>query len=196
MDGGKKVDFEKELQKFDFFEVDEDFIQSRNDVAITLDLFNSLQKRFGIEQNKICTQIEEIYSMLDESRERNKKEAVTRGKLEAAEDEKASLVKGFIAVLDTVEDMYRYSCRNDDYSRIKQMNLLWSVISKILLSIGVVRIEGENTIYDPGLNAVKEVRYCDGISDNIIVDVLKCGYIFKSMVLRKAEDVVNKSGRD
>ena len=187
------MDFEKELQKYDFFSLDEDFLRSQNDAALTLEAFNSLQKRFGIEQNKISTQIEEIYSMLDEDRERNKKEAGISERLEAAEIEKAALARGFIAVLDTVEDMYRYSCRNDDGSRVRQMELMWSVISKALLSIGVARIEGENTIYDPGLNTAGEVRYCGSVPYNMIVEVLKCGYIYKSTVLRKAEVVVNKN---
>lgn len=186
------MDFEKELQKFDFFDVDEGFTKLQNEVSVVLDAFNTILRRLGVEQNKTNIQLEEIFSLLDEEKEKSADTADMKRRLETSEKEKLSLVKGFIAVLDLIEDLYRYSLLNGDGSWTKQFELLWNTVSKMLLSIGIIRIEGENTIFNQQLNSVKAVENIPDIQDRIVLEVIRCGYIYKSVILRKAEVVVNR----
>jgi len=187
------MDFEKELQKFDFFEIDEGFINMQNETSVIFDAFNSVLRRLGVDQNRTNMQVEEILSLLDEQKEKGEDLAEIKRRLESSEEEKLSLVKGFIAVLDHIEDLYRYAAGNDDGGWSRQLEIIWNAVSKELLSAGIVRIEGENTIYNQKLNSVREIRNNPDVPDGMILEVIRSGYIYKSTVLRKAEVVVNKN---
>jgi len=186
------MDFEKELRKFDFFDIDEGFAGLQNETSFVFDTFSTTLKRLGVEQNKTNVQLEEIFSLLDEEKVKTEDMEMWKRRLEASEEEKLALVKGFIAVLDHIEDSYRYALWNDDGNWAKQFGLLWDAVSRELLSMGIVRIERENTIYDRQLNSAKAVKNVPDAPDGMILEVIRCGYMYKSEVLRKAEVVVNK----
>ena len=82
------IDFEKELQKYNFMDIDEDFSQLQSETAVIFKAFNSTLKRIGIEQNKANTQLEEVIELVGEESEKNIVINTINEKLSANEDEK------------------------------------------------------------------------------------------------------------
>ena len=148
--------------------------------------------RFGKEQGKTNLQLEEITGQLEEHRDKNSDKEQLKEELYLAEEEKQNLINGFISIMDQIEDLYRFSTKSSEESWSKQLELLWDNISNELLSIGIMKIEGENAQYNKNLHIAVEVRYCPEYEDGIILEVLRCGYVYKINVLRKAKVVVNK----
>ena len=193
------IDFEKELKKFRFLDTDEDFIQLQNESSVLFKAFHSTLKRLSREQNQTNTQLEEVIGLAEESSDFRseraawkKKLSETEDRLSAAEEEKLTLIRGFLIILDQIEDLYRYTEKSGSESWSRQLGLLWNNISGQLLSIGITKISGENADYNKDLQTVAELRDCPDSEDGIVLQVLRCGYLYRSGVLRKAEVVVNK----
>ena len=188
------MDYKEELQRFNFYDLDEDFFNLQNETSIVLSTFNSLQKRLNVEQHKLNTQLEDITGLLEEEKEKDQEIRMLREKLSEAESEQFDIIRGVIPILDTIEDMYRFSLKNEDSSLAAQMKLIWNNASGALSRLGLIKIEGENASYDPTVHTVKAIAEREDTPDRVIVEILRCGYIYMndSIVLRKAEVIVNK----
>ena len=192
------IDFEKELQKFHFFDTDADaaILENEAEAVFVIDTFNTFLKRLGKEQSNANTQLEELVGLIDEEMEKNQGSEELQKRIDVCEAEKLALVKGFIEILDQMEDLYRYSSVNDYGNWTAQIRLLWGNIYSSLLSCGVVRVEGLNTMFNPTLDIVKITRDEPDAQEGQILEVLRSGYIYKSAVIRKAEVIVNKRDKE
>lgn len=186
------IDFEKELQKFHFFDTDGDADILENEAVIVIDSLNSVLKRLGKDQSNANTHLEELVALIDERMEKDRDAEELKKQIDVCEVEKRSLVKGFIEILDQMENLYRYSSVNDYGNWTTQIRLMWDNIYNSLVTLGIVRVEGLNTMFNPLLNTVEMTRDEHDVEDGLILDVLRCGYIYKSAVIRKAEVIVNK----
>jgi len=99
----------------------------------------------------------------------------------------------FISVLDQFEDFYRFILHKTDSTWKEQIGMMWNNMSSILLSAGITRIENYNTIFNPKINSVKAVVHNSGLQDGVVTEVIRCGYMYKDDILRKAEVIVNKN---
>jgi hypothetical protein len=63
------IDFEKELKEFEFFQLDNDFINARQETAQSVQAFNSTLKRVRKEQNDVAFKLEEALEILDEMKD-------------------------------------------------------------------------------------------------------------------------------
>ena len=190
------IDFSKELEKFYFMEIDETFIDIQNETAIIIESLNATLKRIGKEQRNTNTQIEEILSILDEEKEKEKLISELKKSEEVIEKDKTALVKGLISILDQLEDMYRYSLKHDIDSRAEQMKILWKNISSSLMVCGIMRIDEEHVIFNSQLNIAVQTKYEEEFPEGYILEVLKCGYTYNSVILRKAQVTVNMKYKD
>ena len=188
------MDYKKELRRFSFYDLDENFFNLQNETSIVLNAFNSLQKRLNVEQHKLNTQVEDIAGLLEEEKEKDQEIRMLREKLSEAESEQLDIIRGFLPILDMIEDMYRFSLKTEDSSLATQMKLIWNNASGALSRLGLVKIEGENVSYNPAAHTVKALAEREDTPDRVIVEILRCGYIYMndSIVLRKAEVIVNK----
>lgn len=186
------IDFDKELRKFQFLDLDEEFLDLQNESSVIIKVFEKTLNRFGKEQGKTNLQLEELTGQIEEELDNNTDVEQLKKELSFVEDEKWKLVNGFIAILDQIEDLYRFSASSSEESWSKQHELLWNNISNELLSIGIMKIEGENAQFNKNLQIPVEVRNSPEYEDAIVLEVLRCGYVYKTNVLRKAKVVVNK----
>ena len=188
------IDFAKELSEFNFLELDKDLTGMKYESSISIQSFSDMLKKMRKEQNEVNYQIEEIITVLEEIKSKDRVISELKESLESAEEENLHMVKSFIAVLDQVEDYYKYAQKHADKAWVEQFSLIWNNITNILLQRGIFRIEGENTMFDSRLYVAKVASYHDSLPEGAIAEVLKCGYIYKGHVLRKAEVMVNKRG--
>ncbi|MBS4021328.1 MAG: nucleotide exchange factor GrpE [Dethiobacter sp.] len=188
------IDFRKELDNFDFSTIDSDFSRHFNEAAQVIKVFNSTLRRLGKEMSNTNIQLEEVLSQFMEEKEKDRYIAEQQKSLAAREEEKLSLVHGLVAVFDQLEDIYRYALKNERGGWSEQMQLLWRDTAAILLRQGIVRIECEDTPFDSQLHSAVQVREDSSIASGMVTEVLRCGYMFQSLLLRKAQVTVNKTG--
>jgi molecular chaperone GrpE len=187
------IDFCKELTKFDFAADDREFTGYYNETAPLVEAFTATLKRIGRELNSTHIQLEEVLSQLDEETEREKQIAALKKTIAAVEAEKSSLLLGLVATLDQLEHIYRYAMQNARGSWSEQLQLLWENTAANLLPLGLIRIEGENTLFDARIHVAAQVQEDINVQNSMVLEVLQSGYIYQSHLLRKARVVVNKT---
>ncbi len=188
------IDFKKELEKYDFFVVDPEFSGYFNETARVIEAVAANIRRIGKEISNTSIQLEEVLSYHAEEKEKDRYIAEQKEKLAACGKEKLSLVLGLVAVVDQLEDMYRYAQKNEQDGWFRQMRLLWQETASILLRQGIIRIEGENTLFDPWLQTAVLIKEDNNLPDGMVLEVVRSGYVYRSELLRKAQVIVNKAG--
>lgn len=187
------IDFKKELAKFDFNGVDVEFTRCYNEAMPVVEAFTATLRRIGKELNNTNIHLEDVVSQYMDESERDRHLAEQKKTIAAIEAEKLSLVQGLVAALDQFEDIYRYALKNERGSWSAQIQLSWSNTAAKLLPLGLVRIEGEQTLFDVGLHEAAQIQADHGLQNGMILEVLRCGYLYQGRLLRKAQVVVNKT---
>lgn len=187
------IDFEKELKEFEFFQLDNDFINVRHETAQSVQALNSTLKRVRKEQNDVAFKLEEALEILDEMKCDLFKNNEHKQSISNESAEKLELIKVFISALDQFEDFYKFILNKTDITWNEQVGMIWNNISGILMSAGITRIENYNTVFNPQINSVKAVVCNSGLQDGVVTEVIRSGYMYKDDVLRKAEVIVNKN---
>jgi len=186
------INFHQELTKFDFASVDADFARYYHETAPLIEALTVMLKRIGRELNQANLQIEEVLSLFAEERETEIRLAEQRKLTATQEEEKHSLIEALLASLDHLEDIYRCTVQNESGSWSEQMKLLWDRTAADLLTRGLFRIEGEGSSFDARIHAAVQTVEDRARPDGTILKVLRCGYMYRSRLLRKAQVVVNK----
>lgn len=187
------IDFQKELAKFNFSEIDPEFTQFYSETAQLLAVCSTALKRIGKELNHANLQLEDVLAQSAEEKEKDRYLAEQKKMIEACEAEKLSLIEELVAALDQLEDIYRYASKNENNSWFEPLRHMWERSSANLLSRGIIRIEGEQALFDSRIHAALQVKEEENLPDGTILEVLRCGYIYQSNVLRKAQVIVNKT---
>jgi len=184
-------ELEKEFQKYNFFELDNEKIDKLNEVSFITESINETLKKISKNNRKVNIQVDEIIDILDEDKEKKIENIDLKKRFENIECENKKLVLGFISILDQIEDIYRYSLKNFSSNWSEQIELLWNSISKQLQTLGIIQISDQNTFFNPTINLAVNSTQNENLRDGIIVDILKTGYIYNNIVLRKSEIIVN-----
>ena len=182
-------ELEKEFQKYNFFELDNEKIDKLNEVSFITESINETLKKISKNNRKVNIQVDEIIDILDEDKEKKIENIDLKKRFENIECENKKLVLGFISILDQIEDIYRYSLKNFSSNWSEQIELLWNSISKQLQTLGIIQISDQNTFFNPTINLAVNSTQNENLRDGIIVDILKTGYIYNNIVLRKSEIV-------
>ena len=187
------IDFKKELLKFDFVAVDTEFTGYFNETTPLMEAFTTTLRHIGKELNNTNMQLEEVLAQYTGESEKDKHLAEQKKAIAAYEDKMLSMVHGLVATLDQFEDIYRYALKNDRDNWFAQIQLLWRNTAANLLPLGLSRIEGEHTLFDPRLQAAVQIKEDKNISNGMVLEVLRCGYQYQSHLIRKAQVIVNKN---
>ncbi|MDP3487087.1 MAG: nucleotide exchange factor GrpE [Bacillota bacterium] len=186
------IDFHKELAKFDFATVDTELTDFHNETIHIIEAVTTAFKRIGKEVNLTNIQLEDFFALQSEETEKDKHIAEQNKALAAMKDQKTSLVRGLIATMDMLEDVYRYSLHNEQNSWAEQMRLIWHKAAANMLILGITRIEGEGTPFDARVHNAVQTQENNNVANGLVLDVMRSGYIYDLQVLRKAQVVVNK----
>jgi len=186
------IDFQKELAEYNFAVVDPELTNNLNETTPLIKFFNSTLKRVGQEINQSNLQLEEL---LDSSLDKQNKDKIIANQNETIaklENDKLALVQGLINVVDQIEDLYRYTLKNDNASRLEQTKLLWNKIASELTKLGISVIEDVNIPFDNSLHVALEVKEDHQHQNGVILAIIRCGYLYQARLLRKAQVMVNK----
>ncbi len=183
------LDIKEELKKYQKLQP---AFSGQNELTAALDQFAHEVKRFGKEQFSTTSQLEEIVCQLEEQAAESKKQQSLSQELAQASSRLEKLLESLVASSDCFEIFYRFAQKNADQSWQKQLAMQWKSMAQILLSCGLVRIEGEGEQFLPQSQAAVGVASDLALPEGTVLDVIKSGFIYHEKVLRKAEVVVNK----
>ena len=74
---------------------------------------------------------------------------------------------------------------------IEGMSMIDLEMSKVLVSLGIQKQEPIGKVYDPNLYELGGMKTMEGIGNNVIVEVIREGYVCNNRVIRPAMVLVN-----
>ncbi|MGI6767778.1 MAG: nucleotide exchange factor GrpE [Bacilli bacterium] len=108
-----------------------------------------------------------------------------------------SLLEKLVAVVDIFDKAV--NVETDD-EKLKNFLIGFEMINKqlaqILVDEGIKKIETKDQKFDPLYHHAIEIEYQEGVEDNIILEEVQTGYMFKDRVLRPALVKVNKINKE
>jgi molecular chaperone GrpE len=108
-----------------------------------------------------------------------------------------SLLEKLVAVVDIFDKAV--NVETDD-EKLKNFLIGFEMINKQLAQIladeGIKKIETKDQKFNPQYHHAIEIDYQEGVEDNIILEEVQTGYMFKDRVLRPALVKVNKINKE
>jgi len=103
---------------------------------------------------------------------------------DGAEDEDSAEYENGIEDEDGIEDT--------DSPLFEQAQMMWNAAKNATETAGLEIIDAEREPFDFRLHSAESVEQDDDLPNGYVVKTLKCGYIYKGEVVRRAAVVVNK----
>lgn len=165
----------------------------RLDLAIRMtELFSGILKRVGADQQKTNLSLEELIGLIEEQKDAIDQTDALRQALIEKDQATDRLIQGIIAVVDQLEDFYRYFEDKPEDAMYQQLQLMWSNVHSILAAIGLVLIDRAGTPYYPEWHQAERVFSDPREPSGQVIRILRSGYVRNGRVLRKALVVVNE----
>ena len=113
------------------------------------------------------------------------------GSAEPAENEIA-LVNALIALADIIGDFYYYAAVDMNSPLYEQSRMMWdSAINRAKIA-GLQIINAFNEPFDFLLHSAESSGQDDNLPNGYVIKTLKCGFIYREKILRRASVIVNK----
>lgn len=161
-------------------------------ISRAVDAFAVEIQRLGKFQFRADQQLEEVITLLEEEKELSAILREYRNSMKDFEDEREAILGGIIVLGDALEDMYRYVLRSKSKEWIEQLEMVWEKAGEQLALCGISRVEGTGQPFKPEYQTVVKVEDRPGFESGQVLEVLRSGYLYRGVVVRKAEVIVNK----
>lgn len=102
------------------------------------------------------------------------------------------LVDALVELADTIGDFYLFSAADKYSSLFEQAQMMWNTTINAAEAAGLGIIQAENEPFDIRLHSAENTEQDNSLPNGYIIKTLKCGYIYKDEVMRRAMVVVNK----
>ena len=145
-----------------------------NGINKNLLLIDERLRKIESRQKETSLQLEEIDNFLNDN------------------DVEAALLNSVIELCDTIEDFYHFSAENINSAFFEQACMMWGKAKNTAESVGLEIIESSGGIFDFRLCSAEGVEYDNGLPNGYVLKTLKCGYIYKDKIIRRACVIVNK----
>jgi len=167
---------------------------------------NALEKEEIDESDKIELTKEEVEAMnkkINDSKElylraqaelinyRKRKDEETARTLKYCNE---NLVSEILPVIDNFERAL--SSKSSDQKLLDGINMVYGSLKNILIKYGLEEIDSLDKPFDPSYHQAVTTDNVEDKDDNIVLEVLQKGYMFKDKVLRPAMVKVNKIERN
>ena len=103
------------------------------------------------------------------------------------------LVSVLIALLDSLEDFYHFAAGDTDSPLLEQAWMMWNAAKNAAESAGLEIIAAEYEPFDFLRHSAESAEQDNGIPSGYVIKTLKCGYIYRNDIIRRAAVVVNKT---
>ncbi|MDR0376946.1 MAG: nucleotide exchange factor GrpE [Spirochaetaceae bacterium] len=138
------------------------------------------------KQTDVSLQIEEIYDLVKEQDTRTLEERANAEKTRADQ-----LVFAAVGLADLLEDFCAYARQSGSGELNHQAGLLWENAAAILADRGIFHLGEEGQPLNPQIHTVKASAESP-LPREQVVQVLRSGYVYQNMLLRKAAVIVSR----
>jgi molecular chaperone GrpE (heat shock protein) len=108
-------------------------------------------------------------------------------------DDEYALVDALIALADTIEDFYHFAAESEDPLLFEQTQMMWNAAKSAAGNAGLEIIEKSDEPFDFQRCSVESTGYDGNMPIGYVIKTLKCGYINKDEMMRRAVVVLNKA---
>jgi len=103
-----------------------------------------------------------------------------------------ALVDALIALTDTIGDFYYFAAADRDSPLYEQAMMMWNTAINAAEEAGLEMIDAACEPFDFSRHSVENVEQNDNIPNGYVIKTLKCGYVYRDEIIRRATVVVNK----
>jgi molecular chaperone GrpE (heat shock protein) len=136
---------------------------------------NERLRRIEIKQKETSLQIDEIDNYLQ------------------IDDIKTVFINALIALADIIEDFCKYAAEDIESPLFEQAQMMWNAARNKVETAGLTIIDTAAVPFDFNIHSIKGTAYDDSLPAGYVIKILKCGYIFKDEVIRRAAVIANKN---
>ncbi len=187
------LDVKNEIKKLVNEEIPGNMNGRLSEFAVLLDTYNSNMNKIGRTQYKYSAQMDEIMLMLDDMEKDGRIINDYRKNTENLQKESSNLMSVLIKASDLLEDAYRYAQKSGQNAWEKQLANQWTSLGEYLASAGISRIDTCDVMFNMEIHRAVQTMHSPGSADGIILSMIRCGYIFRGSIVRKADVVVNRT---
>ena len=144
---------------------------------------------------KINEQLEEIRERLYRMENKQKETSL---QLEEIDDflqtggSETVLINALIEVSDTIGDFFYFTAADFNSPLFEQAQMMWNTAKKTAEAAGLIIIDTSNEAFDFHLHSAESTEQNYDLPNGFVLHTLKCGYIYKDEVIRRAAVVINK----
>jgi len=114
------------------------------------------------------------------------------GFLQDGDDSESNLINSIVAATDNIETFYRFAAENENQPLFEQADMMWKSAKNAAEAAGLEIIDEDHAPFDFQRHSTESVGCDENIPSGYIIKVLKCGYTYRGMVMRRAAVEVNK----
>jgi molecular chaperone GrpE (heat shock protein) len=103
-----------------------------------------------------------------------------------------SLLDALISLADIIYDFYYFAGTDPLSPLFEQARMMWNTTKNAAQSAGLVIIDSGNEPFDFRLHSVESTEHDDCLPEGYVTKTLKCGYIYKDEITRRALVIINK----
>ncbi|MBI1822805.1 MAG: nucleotide exchange factor GrpE [Nitrospirae bacterium] len=123
----------------------------------------------------------------------NFKKRSSRDQLEYMKYAYEPALKEVLPILDNLERAFKHSKESEDIEKLNEgLQLILKQSQEVLLKLGVSPIPSKGEPFDPAKHQAITQIETDEVSENVVVDEISKGYLFKDRVLRPSMVSVSK----
>ena len=102
------------------------------------------------------------------------------------------MVEALTALLDIIGDFYYFAVCEEDSPLFEQARMMWDAAKNAAEAVGLEIIDAVCEPFDFSRHSTEVVEQDYNMPNSYVIKTLKCGYIYKDEIIRKAFVVVNK----
>ena len=102
-----------------------------------------------------------------------------------------ALVKAVIELSDNIEDFYCFVAADVDSPLLEQARMMWRAAKNAAEASGFEIIDAADEPFDSRRHSAESSEQVENMPNGYVTKTLKCGYIYKDEVIRRAAVVVN-----
>ena len=137
-------------------------------------------RKIEITQKETSLQLEELEEALHNSADTD------------TADNEAVLVNALIVLADTIGDFYYFAAANTESPLFEQAQMMWDAAISSVQAVGLEIIDACNEPFDFVLHSAESAGLDNSVPNGYVIRTLKCGFIYREEVVRRASVIVNK----
>lgn len=186
------IDVAREIEKYASIDINKEVAFDNDELSIILQNATKAYERIGKQQFKSNTILEELIEIVEENKVKEDQIRDMRSIINKSDSNASKLLTGLLDINDAFEDMYLYVAKSEVKSLKEAINLQKEKNIRMLSLCGVTIIGNKTDNFDSNIYIAKELGDREDLDDGVIIEVLRCGYIYDGQVIRKAQVVINK----